>query len=236
MIKGIYTAGRSLQQRTQNIDSVSNNLANLSTVGYKREIPFSEMVNEFGETEIRKLTSMVQGEIIHTNNPMDLAISGKGFFVVKNENGDLELTRDGKFKISDEGFLVDKNGRPVMGKGGEISLQDSMLTNMDTITIDKNGELKVDEKVYDKLLIVKVQDESSMKRSAGANFIPGSSGFIEVPENEYGISQGFLEQANTNPIIEMEEMIQVSKNYESAQKIIAALDRSMEDAISIGKI
>ena len=91
MIKGIYTAGRSLDHRIKNIDVIANNLANLGTTGYKREVPFTEVLNSFGEKSIRKVTSHMQGDILQTSNPLDLAISGQGFFVIKNENGEKEL-------------------------------------------------------------------------------------------------------------------------------------------------
>lgn len=235
MIKGIYTAARSLDYRTKNIEVIANNLANLSATGFKREIPFSEMVNSAGEVQIRKLTSQQQGEIIQTSNPLDMAISGKGFFALKNDEGNIELTRDGRFRISDEGFLVDINGRKVLGKNGEISLENTFLYKDSVILVTKAGEIKIGDKIVDTLLVLDVNDASRLTRSGGSNFTTEGEEYFPAPESEFAISQGFLETANTNPIIEMEAMIQLNKEYESAQKIIAALDRSLEQANEIGK-
>ncbi|MFA7227822.1 MAG: flagellar hook basal-body protein [Melioribacteraceae bacterium] len=236
MIKGIYTAGRSLEHRTKNIDVVANNLANLSTTGFKREIPFSEIINQFGEVDTQKLTSQQQGEIIQTSNQLDLAISGNGFFAVKNEEGAIELTRDGRFKISDEGFLVDNNERKILGKNGVISMEEVMQSNDSTVVITKTGEIKVGNKTVDSILVLNVNNAGELQRASGSNFtIDGKESFA-VPETDYSISQGFLEGANTNPIIEMQAMIQLNKEYESTQKVIAALDKSLEHANEIGKV
>ena len=91
MVKGIYAAARCLEQHMQNIEVIANNLANLNTTGYKREIPFSEVVNKYGDSFIKKLTSQQQGEVVQTSNQLDLAISGNGFFSVMNDQGTLNL-------------------------------------------------------------------------------------------------------------------------------------------------
>lgn len=236
MIKGIYTAARSLDQRIKNLDVIANNLANLNTTGYKREIPFSEVINSLGETGIKKVTSQTQGELIQTSNPLDAGISGKGFFVLKNDAGVTQLTRNGRFQISDEGFLTDSEGSKVMGKNGPILLEDTMLDSNAVITISKEGEIKLNEKLIDKLLVVNVQSPSELDHLGNSNFGLGGQVAEPLSEDEYTVAQGYVEQANTNPIVEMEAMIQLNKEYESAQKVIAALDQSLSQANDIGKV
>ncbi len=236
MIKGIYTAGRSLDQKIKNIDIIANNLANINTTGFKREIPFSEMVNEAGEATMRKLTSHQQGDIVQTSNPLDLAINGNGFFAVKNSDGNVEMTRDGRFKISDDGFLVDTNKKKVMGKHGPIEIEDTLLSKDSQIFVTKDGEIKIGERLVDKLMIVNVDDANELLRVGSSNFKAENQDYFEASEGSFSISQGFLEEGNSNPIVEMEAMIQLNKMYESAQKVIAALDASLGHANEIGKI
>jgi flagellar basal-body rod protein FlgG len=236
MVKGIYDAARSLEQHMQNIDVVANNLANLNTTGYKREIPFSEVVNKYGDILIKKSTSQQQGEVVQTSNQLDLAISGNGFFAVKNDQGALELTRDGRFKISDEGFIVNNSGDKVLGENGAISLDDTALEKDSTITVSKNGEIKLGDKVIDSLQILNVATPSQLVRSGSSNFSTDGVACVPANENDFAVSQGFLEESNTNPMVEMEEMIKINKEYESAQKIISALDTSLSEANEIGKI
>jgi flagellar basal-body rod protein FlgG len=81
-----------------------------------------------------------------------------------------------------------------------------------------------------------VSNAGELPRSSGSNFLADGRESFPAAESEYSISQGFLEGANTNPIIEMQAMIQLNKEYESTQKVIAALDRSLEQANEIGKV
>jgi len=236
MIKGIYTAGRSLDHRMKNIDVISNNLANLGTTGYKREVPFTEILNQYGDVSVRKVTSQVQGDVLQTSNPLDLAISGNGFFTVKGEDGQLELTRDGRFKLSDEGFLINSNGQKVIGQNGEISIEESLLEKDPTINITKSGEIKIGERTIDSLLIVNVENSEDLIRGGGSNFLLNDTEYKNAEEGSFQVSQGFLEESNTNPILEMESMISINKEYETAQKVIAALDTSLGQANEIGKV
>jgi flagellar basal-body rod protein FlgF len=236
MIKGIYTAARSLDQRIKNLDVIANNLANLNTTGYKREIPFSEVINSLGDTAIKKVTSQTQGELVQTSNPLDLGISGQGFFVLKNDSGNVQLTRNGRFQISDEGYLTDNNGAKVMGKNGPITLEETMLDSNAVITISKEGEIKLNDKIIDKILVVNVPSPSELEHLGNSNFGLGGQEAVPLSEDEFTVSQGYVEQANTNPIVEMEAMIQLNKEYESAQKVIAALDQSLSQANDIAKV
>jgi flagellar basal-body rod protein FlgF len=236
MIKGIYTAGRGLDYRIKKIDVVANNLANLNTTGYKREVPFSEILNQYGDYSIKKVTSQQQGDVVQTSNPYDLAISGNGFFAVKTEDGKTELTRDGRFKLNDEGFLVDANQNKVLGKQGEISIEESLLEKDATIKISKSGEIKVGERTIDSILVVNVENPNELTRGGGSNFQLGEESFKEVNTESYSIAQGFIEESNTNPIAEMESMISINKEYETTQKIMNALDSSLGQANEIGKV
>ena len=236
MIKGIYTAARSLEYKKKNIDVIANNLANVSTTGYKREIPFSEVINQMGDVQTKKLTNQRQGDVLQTANPLDLAISGNGFFSVKNNEGEVELTRNGRFKISDEGFLTDVNGNKVLGKNGPIAMEETMLNKDSTILVTKDGEIKIGDRTVDTLLIMNVGDPSQLSRSSNSNFSSEDQEYFAASENDYGISQGYLEGANTNIIEEMSAMIQLNKEFETAQIFIAALDQSLGQANESGKV
>ncbi len=236
MIKGIYTAARSLDQRIKNLDVIANNLANLNTTGYKREIPFTEVINSVGDSVIKKVTSQQQGELIQTSNPLDLGISGQGFFAVRSQDGTMELTRNGRFKISEDGYLTDNDGARVLGKNGPISLEDTILDSGEVIKISKEGEVKINDKIIDSILVVNVPQPNELQHLGNSNFGLDGQEAIPLNENEYSVSQGYVEQANTNAIDEMEAMIQLNREYESAQKVIAALDNSLSQANDIGKV
>jgi len=235
MIKGIYTAARALNSRMQNLDIVANNLANVNTVGYKREVPFSEMIDQAGNVQIQQSSDFRPGELAKTSNPLDIAVSGNGFFVVQNGD-ETELTRDCKFSISSDGYLMNQQGYKVMGRNGTIIIDKLKTDERGDITVSNSGEIKYGDQVVDNLLIVKPEDPQESARVSGENFTVGASGFTEVPESEYQVRQGYVEESNVNTIREMQDMILLNNQYDSAHKMINYLDKTLDEANQVGKV
>jgi flagellar basal-body rod protein FlgG len=233
MIKGIYQSARSLQAANKNMEKISGNLANLNTVGFKREGLFSEILKSEGKSEIRSSVDTSQGQIYETLNPLDLALVGEGMFTIQTPRG-FEFTRKGNFKIADDGFLVNEQGNKVMGKGGEINLIEYMNGEENDIKITPNGELSINETHVADLLIVKIDDYE--KRKAGLNFNSTQDIQDLAQESEFEVRQGYLEESNVNPMIELENMINISKEYETAYKMVNYLDSSLEKANDLGRI
>lgn len=233
MIKGIYQSARSLQAANKNMEKISGNLANLNTVGFKREGLFSEILKSEGKSEIRSSVDTSQGQIYETLNPLDLALVGEGMFTIQTANG-YEFTRKGNFKIADDGFLVNEQGNKVMGKAGEINLIEYMNGEENDIKITHNGELSINETHVADLLIVKIDDYE--KRKTGLNFNSTQDIQDLAQESEFEIKQGYLEESNVNPMIELENMINISKEYETAYKMVNYLDSSLEKANDLGRI
>lgn len=235
MIKGIFQAGRNLQVGEKQITVISNNLANMGTSGYKKELPFYQILSENGKTTTKQVTDFSAGERIFTGNPLDLAIKGNAYFTVETDSGE-RLTRDGKFTISQEGILTNRAGDKIMGEGGVINLKDVMTRDNSLITITNEGMVMVGDKVVDKLMIMKEKDGTKLLKDYGVYFQAENDDFVQVEAEDYQVDQGFLENSNVNPMDEMENMISLSKNYESAKNILTYLDESLEKANQIGKV
>jgi len=124
----------------------------------------------------------------------------------------------------------------VLGQNGPISLEDTLLDQESSIKINKDGEINIGNKAIGTILVVNVADSSKLSRVEGSNFTSEDQQYLPETAENYAISQGYLEQANTNPIVEMQAMIQLNKEYESAQKIINVLDLSLGHANEIGKV
>jgi flagellar basal-body rod protein FlgG len=215
------------------MEKISSNLANLNTVGFKREGMFSEVLKSVGQSEVRSSVDTSQGEIYETLNPLDLAIVGEGMFAIQTQRG-FEFTRKGNFKISDEGFLVNEQGNKVLGKGGEINLKEYLNAEQTDIKISPNGELSINENHVADLLVVKIDDYE--KRKMGLNFNSTQDIQDLAQENEFELRQGYLEESNVNPMVELENMINISKDYETAYKMVNYLDGSLEKANELGRI
>lgn len=237
MVKAIYQAAKNMQLKTKNIEIVSNNLANINTRGYKRELPFSELMTRFQNSPYKQLTDFSEGSTIATENPLDLAINGVGFFVVEGDNGK-ELSRDGRFSISEEGYLVNGRGYRVYGSKGEVNLQELLVDKSKTVSFTKSGEIKVGDEVIEKLFIAKIDNQEHLMRSnaQGFRFEEKDTDYQEAEESGYKIMQGYIEESNVDPIREMEAMINVNKDYEATQKVIGAFDTSLGKATEIGRI
>jgi len=235
MIKGIFQAAKNLQIGEKQIGVISNNLANLGTSGYKKALPFYQILTEEGKMVSKQVTDHSAGEHLFTGNVLDLALKGDAYFTVETESGK-RLTRDGKFSISQEGFITNRKGDKVIGEGGLINLKDIVVNDNNTITISADGVVKIGQKTVDKLMIMKANEGEKLIKDFEVYFKSTDGDFAMVSEEDYEVSQGFLESSNVNPIDEMETMISLSKNYESAQKIITFLDESLEKANEIGKV
>ncbi|MBI9073181.1 MAG: flagellar hook basal-body protein [Melioribacteraceae bacterium] len=235
MIKGLYQAASNLIAKQKNIDITANNLANINTTGFKREVPFSEVMARLDKQPAKQITDLSKGSFVKTSNTFDLAISGDAFFMVKSENG-TELTSNGNFKVDDEGFLSDANGNRVMGVNGEIDLTEAFLGKQKTLEINKEGEIKLDNEIINKLLIGKIDDSLKMTRVSGQNFAFTEGGYTEAGVDEYEINQGYLEESNINPVIEMKNMIQIEKDFEATKKMIGYMDQLMAMNKEIGRI
>ncbi len=235
MIKGLYNSGISMHTRMKNMEIIANNLANLNTTGFKREVPFSEYLSREDGVQIKVVTDFNTGNLFETGNPFDLALKGNGFFMVQGSNGK-ELTKSGKFTISDDGFLVDDRGAKVLSQNGAINIMDSFIEKDKPITITKNGIIKQGDVIIDRLSIATVENVNSLVRTEGQNFKYPDEDYQAANETDFEILQGYLEESNANPIIELENMIRISKDFEAAQKAVTAIDSILGQSKEIGRV
>lgn len=236
MVKGLYDAARSMHNKIRNIEVVANNIANINTTGYKREIPFSEYLDQqTGVDKLTQLTDFTSGNLMKTGNPFDMALKGNGFFMIETEQG-VELTKSGRFTISDGGFLVDQSGNKVLTDNGGINLEELLFEGNNSFQIKKNGEIQIGDNIVGQLAIASIDDQSGMKRMEGQKFLFTDGMHRVALEEEYELHQGYIEESNCNPIIEMQAMIKLNKEYETAAKIINSLDQIMAKSKEIGRV
>jgi len=235
MVKGLYDAGQHLYSKMRSIQIVANNLANINTTGYKREVPFAEIIARKENQLNKQLTDFTSGALVETNNPLDLAITGRGLFMIKTENG-IELTNNGNFQISEDGFLVNEQGNKVMSRNGEININEALITSKDKLVITKSGEIKMGDVYIDQLVIADVGDQSMLQRTANQNFTILNDEVAVADESTFEIHQGYIEESNVNPILEMQAMIQINKDFEASQKIVGSLDQMMSKTQEIGRV
>ncbi|TYQ14618.1 UNVERIFIED_CONTAM: flagellar basal-body rod protein FlgG [Acetivibrio alkalicellulosi] len=258
MIRGLYTSGWSMLANSKQMDTISNNLANVNTTGYKKDTVVFESFPEVLINRINDSTSYNnpsgrlgdmhlgndvgevftyynQGQIVKTDKGLDMAISGadSAFFTiaVPRNNGDFreQYTRDGSFVLNGNGQLVTKEGYFVMGQNGIIVLESENFSVLDDGSIVENGQ-------FINRLMIRAFEDTSTLRKTGENLVERTA---ETQEQEFEgiIRQGYLEQSNVNPINEMINMITVMRAYEANQKILQAQDSALEKAVNeVGRV
>jgi flagellar basal-body rod protein FlgG len=231
MYKGIYIALSGAKLKQRHLDIFAQNIANSSTSGYKRErISFKDfIVPSDNRTPLTKdgrvmtevsavVTDYSTGGLIKTGNPLDLAITGKGFFALENNR----YTRNGQFQISAEGDLETAEGIKVLGDGGPITVQGS------NIEISASGEILVDGISAGSLKVVDFNNREALRKINGTMFKTDQA----AQELEADISQGYLEASNVEVVKEMVQMITALREFESYQKMIHAFDEATSKTVN----
>lgn len=221
----------------QSMDSIANNLANMSTPGFKRETPqFQQYVEQIAPTEGQTGTQSVsyvqetgllrdisQGQMQTTNAPFDLALNGQGYFVVQTANG-TRYTRNGHFSLDASGRLVTGTGDPVQGAGGAIAIS---ATDGD-IHIASDGTVSGLNGVIGQLKIVDFSDDRALVKEGNSLY---STTQTSQPAASTSVQQGAIEGSNVQPIIEMTNMIEVMRSYQATANLSQSLGNLTNQAI-----
>lgn len=251
MIKGIYTAASGMMLGMSRQDALANNLANVNTSGYKKDVLvssafpgmlISRIENQNGEGTAKKtpignlnsgacigqiFTDLSKGNLKRTENPLDLALGSASYFVLESSDGE-RFTRNGEFKLGAEGLLCDVSGNPV------LDINDEYIYIEDQFTVDKYGNIMASGEYLTTLKIASFEEPGSL-RKVGYNLMESNDGYTldENPE----VLQNYVETSNVDAVKEMVELIKATRSYESLQKVIQAEDETLGTAIQqVGRV
>jgi flagellar basal-body rod protein FlgF len=218
----ILVAG-GLKTRIDALDVLANNIANASTPGYKADREFysvyaSADALENAQPELvpdvsRKWTDFSQGALAQTGNPLDLGISGKGFFAVKSGAGTL-LTRNGSFRLSPTGELQTSEGHPVSGLDG----QPIRVDPREPCTIGADGTITQGSRAIGKLDLVDVSEPQSLAKEASGYFRLSDTATMRKAAAGSSIQQGRLEGSNISPAEAAVRLVSVLRQFEMLQR------------------
>ncbi|MDF1685266.1 MAG: flagellar basal-body rod protein FlgF [Parvibaculaceae bacterium] len=219
------------------MDVIANNLANMNTIGYKEETPvFEEFIMPTAKqdsadstlsfvNDIGMYRNMADGGLTTTDNALDFALSGAGYFQVENEDGTF-YTRNGHFQLNAQGQLSTPNGDLVLSDGGAPI---SFTADDGAIVVASDGTISTDNGQRGKLAIVTFENPREM-RKIGSNLL--QTGEEGQPAKATAVVQGALEASNVNAIEQMTSMIEVLRSYTSANKMIETAEDMKRKAIS----
>lgn len=212
---------------------VANNLANMTTTGFRSEgVVFAEHVTALGAddpslsmaTASARETLMDQGGLAQTGGTFDLAIEGEGFFLIETPNGE-RLTRAGAFTPNENGDLVTPEGFRVLDAGGAPVF---VPQGAGPVGIAPDGTVSSDGQPVGQIGLVNPINVLGMEREDGVRF-RADDGF--EPALTGRMVQGFLEESNVNPVMEVTRMIEVQRAYELGQSFLDKEDERIRSAI-----
>lgn len=236
----IYKAASGALLQQMRLDVLSNNLANVNTSGFKADQPEFRLdldaalwprPPEPGQTlspyspPMQVGIDFSNGQIIQTGNPLDVALMGDGFFEVQTPQG-LAYTRNGNLSVNADGVLSTSDGLPVMGEGGEITIDGAR------VEIGDNGDVVVDGDLVGRLKVVDFPRPYELEKSGHTRFAPARDGVVGQPAEQVTLSQGFVEASNVNAIRTMTEIIETTRVFESYQRVIRASDDATSKAVN----
>lgn len=257
MVRGLYTAYTGMANEQKRLDIIANNVANASTVGYKEESvtnqAFDEMltlkirdgsdgyqIKEIGQMSLgvklgEVYTDYGQGSFRQTGNTYDLAIEGKGFFQIRvtDANGldTTRYTRDGSFKLTKDGYVVDTEGNHLQGENGDVQVP----TQAASVVIGSDGNVYADGTKIDTIKLVDFEDYNYLEKVGDVSYKLLDGGVEKDATGTF--MQGYTEQSNVNSVSEMVEMIAITRAYEANQKVISTVDSMLDKSVnSVGRV
>lgn len=253
MIRGLYTASAGMQAEQIRQDVIANNLANLNTSGFRRDMTILESRGKRGIHRTGNPTSadplaltrskgigdmgsgvlvnrivkrFEQGLLKQTDDPFDMALDGDGYFTLAAPDGSKIYSRSGEFSRDNNGQIVDKSGNFLLGQGGPIRVPAS-----GSFTVAPDGTLAVNGRPIEKLALARFnRPDEDLEKLGDTAFRYRGAGQPPVATAE--VQQGMLEGANVNGIHEMVEMIAALRQYEANQKALMAQDETLGKAVN----
>jgi len=231
---GYYAACSALKAHTSALEIAANNIANISTTGYRGQIPSFEsllvqtpggwqnairqssgwdrMSNELATLDGAR-ADLGQGNLEHTGNPLDFAVEGPGFFAVQTKGGTL-YTRNGSFRVSANSQLQTSAGDAVLGASGPITVPRGQLS------ISPDGTISVNGAVAGKLRVVEFA-AGTLVSPAGASYYSAPA-VAAKPALGSQVRQGMLESSNVSPVAAMVGLISAQRQAEMVERAMSA--------------
>ncbi|HZJ82307.1 MAG TPA: flagellar hook-basal body protein [Clostridia bacterium] len=258
MIRSLYTATTGMRVQQHKLDSIGNNIANVSTIGYKktrpnfkdalydamgngREEPGSNLIVGNGVLVDSIQTYFTQGGLDPSDSNLDLSLEGPGFFRKRSSIGQDLFTRDGSFKLgylpNDDSRLEDSQGNPILDEYGNTIIfsrhteQEDILIGVDGSILTKNQDGGLT--YHSKLGIYNFTDPDGLIRGESGSFIPTDESGPAIVSVEGKVYQGFLERSNVDMSLEMTDLIMAQRAYQFNSRVVQAADDMEKQANSL---
>lgn len=225
----------------QEFNVIAHNLANVSTVGYKRRYnQFSKTLMEQGagsgeqlpeDSNVTQMFDFSQGPLVETGRPLDFALCGKGFFQIETADGPL-YTRNGMFRLNKDMQIVNMAGQIVLGDSGPIVIPPNV--GLDQISVSKDGNVSAAGFPVGKFKLVNFKQEDEQKLTpVGGNCYSAPDDLKPQALDNLFVEQGVQESSNVDMVEELVDMIMVSRLYEANMKFVSVKRDSSKSLIGV---
>jgi flagellar basal body rod protein FlgG len=244
MNRGTYVALSGALVRQQMMDTISHNLANNQTVGFKKgQAVFKIMLEQAQNGQVLErvnladieegFTDFSQGTLSPSGVPTHMAIQGEGFFKVQDDAGNIYYTRQGSMRLDSEGQLINQQGMVLLGDDRK-----PITLSSPDITITEDGTVKTGDGQTTKIPLYTFDDTSVLTRQGGGQFtVPtGEERRLEVLVTNPHIFQGQLEGSNVNLMQEMSHMVESTRVFEACQKMLKTYHSLAGEANKLGTL
>lgn len=225
---------------TREFNVIAHNLANVSTVGYKRRcntfsktlmnqgaVPIAESTDEI---DLHSVLDFSQGSFIETGRSLDFALGGKGFFMLETPDGPL-YTRDGKFLLNKDRQIVDAAGRIVAGESGAISLPADV--SLSQLSVSSDGNISSAGVSIGKFKLVDFKENEASLASVGFNCFQAPEDIRGGSAENLIVKQGYQEGSNVKMVEELVDMVMVTRLYEANMKFMTTGSENSKNLLSV---
>jgi flagellar basal-body rod protein FlgF len=230
----MYVALSAQKALEQKLDTIAQNVANLGTVGYRaEEIRFEEELSKAGGESATFVSSgdtyisRRAGALTKTDNPLDVAVQGDGWLGIQTPRG-VAYTRDGRMRLLESGELQTLNGYAVLDVGrAPITLDPAAGPPI----IARDGMIMQGGQQLAAIGLFHIDESTKLDRFENSGVMPQGPADEVLDFSTNGVVQGFVEEANVNPIMEISRLIEVSRAFEAVSSSIAQTDSTSQNAI-----
>jgi flagellar basal-body rod protein FlgF/flagellar basal-body rod protein FlgG len=234
MSSGYYAACTGLMSRTESLETIANNIANVSTAGFRgSHNVFSSVLATTGDTTLSVLNQDAndygvlsstqldtsQGALVPTGNALDFAMEGPGYFAVQTAAGTV-YTRGGNFRVSPQGRLTTASGDPIIGDNGPITIVGQPVSTSTDGTISVNGAIE------GRLKLFEFTPNAEIQSAGGTYYTAPASSVVAATRSQ--VRQGMLESSNVNPVTSVVELITAQREVEAMRRVLTMFSTEID--------
>lgn len=234
MQNSLYVALSSQVALEKRLNTIADNVANASTIGFRATgVKFEDVVSSIDDKALSFVSSgdtfvsNANGPLRETGNPFDFAVKGDAWFGIETPAGTV-MTRDGRFTLSENGELMSIEGYPVLDSGG-APIQLDPRNGPPSAGAD--GSLRQSDNLVGALGLFNFDPGVNFVRFGNSGIVPSGEPEPVVDRIDAGVVQGFLEESNVNPMLEITKLIMVQRAFENGAAMIRDTESSYDEAI-----